>query len=62
MSSLLKKATKFLSGGRRSGESEINIGSPTDVINTIHVEVDPTSGEYIGLPEPWMRLLNKELG
>ncbi|XP_035716258.1 serine/threonine-protein kinase PAK 2 isoform X2 [Folsomia candida] len=57
--SLLKKMKEAF--GRRSGE-EINIGAPTNVKQNVHVEVDSKTGEYIGLPEPWMRLLNKELG
>lgn len=57
---MIKKVFKDLFP-RRSGEGDPGIGAPSDVINLVHVEVDPRTGEVVGLPDTWMKLLKKNL-
>ncbi|CAM9683171.1 unnamed protein product [Choristocarpus tenellus] len=48
-------------GGGRSGEGARNsqISKPMDVQKHLHVEWDPTSGTFKGLPKEWAELLPK---
>jgi hypothetical protein len=59
---MFKKVKDVLrSGGRRSGDDIGSIGPPTNFKREVHVEQDKQTGEFIGLPDPWLRLLQKEL-
>uniref|UniRef100_A0A1I8GP59 non-specific serine/threonine protein kinase n=1 Tax=Macrostomum lignano TaxID=282301 RepID=A0A1I8GP59_9PLAT len=40
--------------------SQMEIGLPTDVKKNIHIEIDPSTGEFRGIPEMWQRWLENE--
>ncbi|PAA59015.1 hypothetical protein BOX15_Mlig031508g3, partial [Macrostomum lignano] len=47
-------------GKNRDKEREMDIGLPTDVKKHVHVEIDPQTGEFRGIPESWQRWLEQE--
>lgn len=55
------KALKTLFTGRRSDEASMNIGTPTQAQHLVHVVKDEQTGALRGLPDQWLKLINKAL-
>lgn len=49
---------KSFFGGKE--EPDLNIGVPHLVRHTIHVQVNPETGQLDGLPNEWKQLLERE--
>lgn len=52
-----KKATRSRASDDSSEGGEMEISAPTGVTHNCHVKVDPSTGEFLGLPQTWLMWL-----